>query len=43
MEIRLDALDTKRVTINQNGAIYGLKKYAGFEAIVVVLEKKEAN
>ena len=43
MEIRLDGLDTKRVTINQNGSIYGLKKYAGYEAMVVILEQKEAK
>lgn len=41
MEIKLDGLDTKRATINPNGAIYGLKKYAGYEAVVVILDKKE--
>lgn len=40
MEIKLNGIDTKRVMINVNGAIYGLKKYAGYEAIVVI-QKKE--
>jgi len=43
MEVKLDGLDTKRVKINQNGSIYGLKKYAGYEAVVVILEKKEVD
>jgi hypothetical protein len=43
MEIKLDVLDTKRAIINQNGAIYGLKKYAGYEAIVAIISKKQGE
>lgn len=41
MEIKLEGLDTKRAIVNENGAIYGLKKYAGYEVVVVVLPKEE--
>jgi len=36
-----DVLDTSRGVINQNGAVYGLKKYEGHECLVLVYPKNK--
>lgn len=41
MEVKIDCIDTKRVKINVNGTIYGLKKYVGRVAIVAVLPRED--
>ena len=43
MEIKITCLESRRAVVNENGAVFGLKKWAGKEVIIILPDNSEPS